>query len=131
MKKPENEKRKHWLKIRVNETEVAHLKSLQTRTTQRTLSNYVRKVALQKPVIVTYRNQSVDDFLKEMLALRKELAVIGNNFHQAVQQLHLLDRIPEFRTWLVQYDGAQKDLVGKIDDIRLRMNQLYDQWLQK
>ena len=57
-----------------------------------------------------FRNQSADDFLKEMLVLKKELNGIGNNFNQAVHKLHLLDKIPEFRAWVIQYDGLQSSL---------------------
>ncbi len=78
-----------------------------------------------------YRNQSADDFLKQMLELKKELNGIGNNFNQAVHKLHLLDKIPEFRRWVHQYDGSQKALVGKVEEIKLLMNQLYEQWLLK
>jgi hypothetical protein len=88
-------------------------------------------VALQKPVIFKYRNQTADDFLREIINLKKELNAIGNNFNQAVHKLHLLDKIPEFRVWVNQYDGVQKSLVGKVEEIKLRMNQMYEQWLQK
>ena len=131
MKKPETEVRKKLLKVRVSEGEKNQIKTLQKQTTERSLSNYVRKVVLQKPVIVLYRNKSADDFLKEMLTLKKELAGIGNNFNQAVHKLHMLDKIPEFRLWIQQNDGLQKSLVGKVEEIRLRMTQLYEQWLQK
>jgi hypothetical protein len=30
-----------------------------------------------------------------------------------------------------QYDGLQKVLISKVEEIKLRMNQLYEQWLQK
>jgi hypothetical protein len=86
---------------------------------------------MQKPVTVKYRNQSADDFLKQMLELKKELNGIGNNFNQAVHKLHILDKIPEFRVWIQHYDGLQKLLVSKIEEIKIRMNQLYEQWLQK
>ena len=91
----------------------------------------MRNVSMQKPVVVKYRNQSADDFLKQMLVLKKELNAIGNNFNQAVHKLHILDKIPEFRNWIYQYDGLQKSLVGKVDEIKLKVNQLYEQWLQK
>lgn len=131
MRKKETDVRKRMLKIRMNEAEMQQLQKLQSQTTERDVSGYVRRVALQKPVIVTYRNKSADEFLKEMLQLRKELNGIGNNFNQAVHKLHILDKIPEFRLWLQQNDSLQKTLVNKVEEIRLRMNQLYDQWLQK
>ena len=131
MNKEEREVRKHFVKTRMNDSELNELTKLQQKTTEKDISNYLRKVVLQKPVTVRYRNQSADDFLKEMLGLKKELNAIGNNFNQAVHKLHILDKIPEFRVWVTQYDGLQKALIGKVEEIKLRMNQLYEQWLQK
>lgn len=131
MKKSEKELRKHFVKTRMNDDEVNQLLKLQQRTTEKDTSSYLRKVALQKPVTIKYRNESADDFLLDMMNLKKELNTIGNNFNQAVHKLHLLDKIPEFRIWVQQYDGLQKVLISKVEEIKLRMNQLYDQWLQK
>ncbi len=131
MKKSEKELRKHFVKTRMNDDEVNQLLKLQQRTTEKDTSSYLRKVALQKPVTIKYRNESADDFLLDMLNLKKELNAVGNNFNQAVHKLHILDKIPEFRVWVQQYDGLQKSLISKVEEIKLRMNQLYEQWLQK
>ena len=131
MKKNEKEVRKHFVKTRMNDAELNELTKLQQKTTEKDVSSYLRKVALQKPVTVKYRNQSADDFLKQMLELKKELNGIGNNFNQAVHKLHILDKIPEFRVWVNQYDSLQKVLLNKVEEIKLRMNQLYEQWLLK
>lgn len=131
MKKLESEVRSKMVVVRMNETEINQLTKLQGKTTEKDTSAYLRKVALQKPVTVKYRNESADDFLLDMLNLKKELNAIGNNFNQAVHKLHLLDKIPEFRVWVQQYDGLQKVLISKVEEIKLRMNQLYEQWLQK
>lgn len=131
MKKLESEVRSKMVVVRMNETEINQLTKLQGKTTEKDTSAYLRKVALQKPVTVKYRNESADDFLLDMLNLKKELNAIGNNFKQAVHKLHILDKIPEFRVWVQQYDGLQKVLISKVEEIKLRMNQLYEQWLQK
>lgn len=131
MKKLESEVRKKMVVVRMNETEFRQLEKFQKKTTEKDTSSYLRKVALQKPVTVKYRNESADDFLLDMLNLKKELNAIGNNFNQAVHKLHILDKIPEFRVWVQQYDGLQKVLISKVEEIKLRMNQLYEQWLQK
>ncbi len=131
MKKLESEVRKKMVVVRMNEAEINQLTKLQGKTTEKDTSAYLRKVALQKPVTVKYRNESADDFLLDMLNLKKELNAIGNNFNQAVHKLHILDKIPEFRVWVQQYDGLQKVLISKVEEIKLRMNQLYEQWLQK
>ena len=131
MKKQESEVRNKMVVVRMNEAEINQLVKFQQKTTEKDTSSYLRKVALQKPVTVKYRNESADDFLLDMLNLKKELNAIGNNFNQAVHKLHILDKIPEFRVWVQQYDGLQKVLVSKVEEIKLRMNQLYEQWLQK
>ena len=131
MKKSEKEVRNKMIVIRMNEKEFEKVENLQNKTTERYLSSYVRKLALEKPVTVKYRNQSADDFLRDMLLLKKELNGIGNNFNQAVHKLHLLDKIPEFRDWINQNDLLQRALLSKVEEIKLRMNQLYEQWLQK
>ena len=117
--------------VRMNETEFSQLEKFQQKTTEKDTSSYLRKVAFQKPVTVKYRNESADDFLLDMLNLKKELNAIGNNFNQAVHKLHILDKIPEFRVWVQQYNGLQKVLISKVEEIKVRMNQLYEQWLQK
>ena len=131
MKKQENEVRNKMVVVRMNNTEFEKVENLRKKTTERYLSSYVRKLSLEKPVTVKYRNQSADDFLKEMLGLKKELNGIGNNFNQAVHKLHLLDKIPEFRVWVNEYDGLQKSLVNKVEEIKLKVSQLYEQWSQK
>jgi hypothetical protein len=131
MKKREIEVRNKMIVVRMNKTEFETLEKLKNESTERSLSNYLRKVSLQKPVTIKYRNQSADDFLKQMLELKKELNAVGNNFNQAVHKLHLLDKIPEFRVWINQYDGLQKILLRKVQEINLRVNQLYQEWLLK
>lgn len=131
MKKEEKDLRKMFIKIRINQAEIEQIKKNQRRTTERSLSEYVRCVSMQEPVVVKYRNQSADDFLKEMIALKKELNFIGNNFNQAVHKLHMLERIPEFREWVKNYDGLMRLLISKSEEIRLRVIQLHEQWSQK
>jgi len=131
MRKQEKEVRNKMVVVRMNNTEFERVENLRKKTTERYLSSYLRKLSLEKPVTVKYRNQSADDFLKEMLELKNELNAIGNNFNQAVHKLHILDKIPEFRIWINQYDGMQRNLISKVEEIKLRINQLYEQWLQK
>jgi MobC-like protein len=131
MKKLESEVRNKMVVVRMNETEFEQAEKFRKKTTERYLSTHMRKLSLQKPVTVKYRNESADDFLLDMLSLKKELNAIGNNFNQAVHKLHLLDKIPEFRFWVQQYDGLQKILISKVEEIKLQINQLYERWLQK
>ena len=131
MKKQENEVRRKMIVTRMNNSEFERMEKFRKQSTERSVSNYIRKLITQKPVTMKYRNQSADDFLNQMLELKKDLNGIGNNFNQAVHKLHILDKIPEFREWISQYENLHKKLIEKVEEIKLRMNQLYDQWLQK
>ncbi len=54
MKKEKSEVRNIFVKIRMNEQELKDVKKNQLKTTEQSLSNYVRKVSTQKPVVVKY-----------------------------------------------------------------------------
>src|SRR6266496_917106 len=131
MKKKTEDVRKKMIVVRMNNAEFEKVEKLRKQSTERNLSSYVREIVLQKPVLINYRNQSADDFLKDMLELKKELNAIGNNFNQAVHKLHILDKIPEFRVWVKYYDALNQSLITKVEEIKIRMNQLYEEWLQK
>ena len=121
--------RKRFVKMRMTDAEYEQLEKLWKGTTEKYISNYLRKVSLQKPVMVTFRNASADDFLSSMLQLKKDLHAIGGNFNQAVKRLGVLEQIPEFRTWLILNESLQRAVAANIEEIKSRIAQLYDEWL--
>src|SRR6187551_1391854 len=123
--------RSKWLTIRLNEDEEKKLNNLFSRTTSCSLSEYARDVLLREPVNVIYRNQSADEFLAEMILLKKELNAIGNNFNQAVHKLHTLDHVPEIKAWAILNEASKKNFIKKIDEVKEKVNQIYQQWSQK
>jgi len=126
----QNNTRTKWLHLRLKEDEYAKLHKHFSKTTCRKISDYSRKILLGKPVTSTYRNQSLDDFMSEMMQLRSELNSIGNNFNQAVKKLHSLSQFSEFRSWLITYELEKQTVLNKIDEIKNRINKIADQWLQ-
>ncbi|MGN6601372.1 MAG: plasmid mobilization protein [Ginsengibacter sp.] len=123
--------RSEWLTVRLSEAEENKLNKFFKRTTSSTLSEYAREVLLKHPVTVLYRNQSADDFLSEMILLKKELNAIGNNFNQAVHKLHTLDRIADIKAWAILNENSKKIFMNKLTEIEDKMNEIYIQWLQK
>ena len=123
--------RSQWLTIRLNEDEEKILNRHYDRTTSNSLSEYARDVLLKEPVNIIYRNQSADDFLAEMILLKNELNAIGKNFNQAVHKLHTLDHIEEIKLWAILNQTVQKNFMKKAEEIKEKMNQIYQQWLQK
>lgn len=117
--------------VRFQELEFKYLEIQFKKSTCRKISEYVRNILLQKPVVVTYRNASADAFLAEMIELKNELSAIGNNFNQAVKKLHTLNSVPEIRLWLIFNESLKEAFTKKTEKIKVRMNQIYEQWLQK
>lgn len=123
--------RSKWLTIRLSESEEKRLNKFYNCTTSGSLSEYAREVLLQEPVTVLYRNQTADEFLVEMIQLKKELNAIGNNFNQAVHRLHTLDYVPEIKAWAILNETGKKSFLKKVEEINHRVNQIYELWSQK
>ena len=126
-----NKVRSFWLTVRLNPEEYNRLQHFFKKSTCRGLSAYTRSVLLQEPVVIVHRNASADDILTVFLALKNELNSLGNNFNQAVKKLHTLDQYPDIKFWTMMTENGRTDLLSKVEEIRLRMNQIYSQWSQK
>lgn len=131
MIKKKEEIRKRWLHIRLNETEYKKIEGFWKSSTCNQLSDYARTTLLKKPVTIKYRNTSADEILSEMIRLKNELNAIGNNFNQAVHKLHTLDNIPQFKIWVVQNEIVKQNFICKVEEISVRMSQIYEVWSQK
>src|ERR1051325_4458904 len=96
-----------WLHIRLKEEDYNKINSKFSKSTCRKLSEYARRVLLDKVITVNQRNHSLDDFMTEMIKLRNELNAIGNNLNQSVKKLHTLSQLPEFKSWLLLNENNQ------------------------
>ena len=130
MMEEQNKNRTKWLHLRLTPDEYQKTVKEFNKSTCRKLSDYARKNLLQKPIVNTYRNQSLDDFMAEMIRLRGELNAIGNNFNQAVKKLHTLQQIAEFKHWLISYELEKKILFNKVDEIKKHIQKFAESWLQ-
>lgn len=124
----QNNNRTKWLHVRLKPEEYNTLHKYFSKTTCRKLSEYARRILLNKPLTTTYRNQSMDDLIAEMALLRRELNHIGNNFNQAVKRLHTLSQIAEFRHWLIAYEVEKKILHNKIEEIKKQILKIAEKW---
>lgn len=129
--KEEKKVRSILLPIRLNADEKKKLNSFYGKTTCNSLSEYARSILLKEPVTVLYRNQTADEFLAEMILLKKELNAIGNNFNQAVHKLHTLDHVSEIKAWAILNETGKKSFLKKVEEINHRVHQIYELWSQK
>jgi glutaminase len=116
--------------VRFTDQEFEKIQAQFTRSTCRKLSEYVRRILLNKPVTMNQRNQSLDDFMDEMIVLRNELNAIGNNYNQIVKRLHTLEDVTDIKTWLMINEAARKIIQNKITEIKEKINQIDDAWLK-
>ena len=126
--KPNTEKRNKWLNIRMSPAEYEQVAKLSSQTTCHSLSDYARKTVLGKPIVMRYRNQSLDEFTSHMLQLRNELNAIGNNINQAVRQLYSLRHQPDIQEWILHNEQDKTQLFRKIETISQQINQAYQLW---
>ena len=71
---------------KVKEDEYSKINKKFSNSTCRKLSEYARRVLLDKVITVSQRNQSLDDFMTEMIRLRNGLNAIGNNLNQSAKK---------------------------------------------
>ena len=89
----ENINRKRcWISFRVKPEEYEKIHKLFRATTHRKLSEYARKVLLNKSISIKYRNASIDEFLTDIIRLKNQLNAIGKNLNQVVRKLHAVDQ---------------------------------------
>jgi len=63
----------NFVQIGMYKEDLERLKQAVSSSTCRSLSEYCRKLLLNKPVSIFYRSQSFDAFIEEAIALRKEM----------------------------------------------------------
>ncbi|MGC4234560.1 MAG: plasmid mobilization relaxosome protein MobC [Niabella sp.] len=122
---------KRWISIRVKPDEYTDIYRLFKQTTCTKLSQYVRKVLLQKPVVILYKDEASREILSALNQLSRELSAIGNNFNQTVHKLHTLDHVPEIKIWAELTESTRQNLVKKIEEVRVSMNQIRQQCVLK
>lgn len=126
----DKERRTRIVGIRFSEKEYEGLSSQFQKTTTPFMSECIRRILFNKSITFKQRNQSLDDFMAEMIVLRRELNQLGNNFNQAVKKLHTLIQISEFRIWITQYENDRSQILSRIETIEMKISQISDKWLQ-
>lgn len=116
--------------LRLTHTEYDRIANQWKASTCRKLSEYVRDRLFNQPITTRYRNQSIDDAMTVLMQQRTELNQIGNNLNQAVKKLHLLQQVPEFKTWLSTNEPLLLAIQQQIDTIQETISQMGKQWLQ-
>lgn len=126
----ENSNKSRRITLRMTPQEYREIENRFKKSTCRKLSEYARNLLFNKPITTHYRNQSLDDFMEEMILLRNELSAIGNNVNQVVKKLNTVQETPEFRDLLMYYERQKRVYFQKVDDIQNHIHKITNKWLQ-
>nr|WP_288812840.1 plasmid mobilization relaxosome protein MobC [uncultured Sphingobacterium sp.] len=121
-------KRSRIIGVRLTLVEFEKIEKNWKASTCRKLSEYVRRLILGKPIVSTYRNKSMDDFMAELMKLRIDLNGIGNNFNQVVKKLHTSPQTDAISRLLVSYELEKRILLKQVADIKLFIEKNGQQW---
>ena len=116
--------------VRMNQKDYNKLMSKYSTSTCRKLSEFIGNVLFNKPITIKQRNQSLDDFMTEMIMLRNELNAIGININQSVRKLHSMEQIFEIKNCGILGEIFKKELDEKVEEIKNKINLISDIWLQ-
>ncbi len=119
-----------WLHIRLSQEEHKKIHDDFKRSTCRKLSEFARAKLLEKALTVLYRNQSLDDFMSELIRLRKDLNAIGNNFNQSVKKLHTMNHVQDARAWIKAYETERDAMQLAAEKINACIKKFSETWLQ-
>lgn len=125
-----NSARNSWLHIRLTKEEFDQIDRNFKASACRKRSDFVRRNLLRKPIVLRYRNESLDKLLQELIQLRSQLNFMGNNFNQSVKKLHTLFEISDFKVWILAYDSDRNKYLSLVEEIKRHIENLAQKWLQ-
>lgn len=128
--KEKNTNRTRWIHLRLTPDEMKLLQNGFEKSLCPKLSDYARKNLLGKPIVLKYRNESVDNLILEISRLRSELNSAGHNYNQAVKKLHTLRQVSEFQQWILSSQQEKNKLFESIETIKISMLKLLEKWLR-
>lgn len=116
--------------FRVTPSEMERINRQYAASTSPTISEHLRGIVLRQRVTVNQRNQSLDEFMAEMIRLRNVLNPVADNWNEAVKRLNTLQKTTELNSWFLLYETTRKMLLEKVEIIKQKINSINDQWLQ-
>ncbi|MDB5159431.1 MAG: mobilization protein [Mucilaginibacter sp.] len=123
-------KERSWITFRVKPEEHRQISGRFRKSNCRKLSDYARKVLMEKPVVIYHRNASAEEFLMSARLMVKQLNGIGNNFNQAVHKLHMLDTDRQFKDWYLAWNIGRETMQNRIDEVKKLLQKIYEDGCQ-
>jgi hypothetical protein len=128
---PPQKARLRRLNIRLDQKEWDKLHKLTSNSTCRSISEYSRKILLDKPIRVFYRNQSFDDFEETMVHVLAQLETFGDNFNLLVKKSLPFENLSDLKPLLPSLLECAQSFTRTAEEIKFHVKKLADLCDQK
>jgi hypothetical protein len=120
--------RTRWFTVRMTDEEYDAVDRFRAESTCTTLSEYARRVLLRRPVVVRKRNQSLDDFMADMLPFMKDLEGIYQTFCESNERLAKLGKTSDIQQWILVNEQDKTQLFRQLETIKNHIIKANTQW---
>jgi hypothetical protein len=128
--KRKEEPRSRRLDISLTATEYATLQKGFSAATCQSFSEYIRALLLHKPIIQTFRSQSLDEFLVIAIGIKNEVETIRRDFSDAIKKLASSTTGARTKEAIDFLMAEEFGLREKIDAIKSTLIKMYEKWSQ-
>jgi len=118
------------LNIRLSEQEWDKVHQFSSNTTCRSISDYARKLLLNKPIRVFYRSQSFDRFETLMTSLLPQLEAHNDAIGQLVKKLSPLQKTSEIMSTLSLILSYELEYGRTVEAIKINLEKISDRETQ-
>jgi len=118
------------LKVLLTSEEMAAFKNAFNATSFRRISVYARSLLFGKPVRVSFRNQSLDEFVLMAASIKDQLDAVARNCTRAVKLLQDLNATGEVSETLTLILSEEFELRQDIQEIKFLLAKIYENVLQ-
>ncbi|MCE7057846.1 MULTISPECIES: hypothetical protein [unclassified Algoriphagus] len=125
----EENKRDKWLHIRLTDRELLKLKANCEETVHDNLSEYSRRILLKKLVIGRYRDTGMQELLKELTALKRDLHGLATNYNQLAKKMNTATE-NEKDSNRFQLEKLEQNIQVALKEVNRFIDQTAEKWLQ-
>ncbi|TBO44256.1 plasmid mobilization protein [Pedobacter kyonggii] len=129
--KKEEEKLKHYIRIRVDEQTLKRLDKMQKSSDCKGISQLARKILMEEPVQIFHRDISMNGPMEELAMIRKEIRSIGININQQTYHFHTSQRKAARMFYVERTKELYEKIEIKIERLLEITDKLAGKWLQK
>ncbi|MEB2779917.1 hypothetical protein U3A58_05875 [Algoriphagus sp. C2-6-M1] len=125
----EEHKRNKWLHIRLTDRELLKLKTNFGETVDDSLSEYSRRILLKKVVVGRYRDTSMQELLKELTTLKRDLHGLATNYNQLAKKMNMATE-NEVTSNRFQVEKLEQSIQVALKQVSRFIDKTVEKWLQ-